>query len=260
MGRAARERAAKAKRDAFTQACHEGDVNAVARAIEEGADVNACGSLADVHASGRGTRELSPLIAAGRHEGIIAMLLEAGADIDMPIRAPRTGVTFVALSMVAGAGALQTCRFLLDRGAAVDGPAGLVETPLHTACRAGHVDIVAELLKRGADHKLPDADGRSALIVAMRYRHADVVEFLNSVPRLQKSKSRRSCMNCGKSNDLTEPTFKVCARCRSERYCSRACQAANWRAVSPYLLRMQGTDSVPAGALVPHRDQCIPKG
>ena len=37
-----------------------------------------------------------------------------------------------------------------------------------------------------------------------------------------------SCGRCGRACDRSRETFKACARCRTTRYCSRACQKAHW--------------------------------
>ena len=39
---------------------------------------------------------------------------------------------------------------------------------------------------------------------------------------------RRVCDYCGKQNDLSEPRLLVCSGCGVARYCSEACQAADW--------------------------------
>ena len=37
-----------------------------------------------------------------------------------------------------------------------------------------------------------------------------------------------SCGRCGRACDRPRETFKACARCRTTRYCGRACQKAHW--------------------------------
>jgi ankyrin repeat protein len=49
------------------------------------------------------------------------------------------------------------------------------------AARNGHVKVVAELLKAGASAKAALPDGRTALLIAMQKRHAQIVSLLEKV-------------------------------------------------------------------------------
>mmetsp|Transcript_21906 Transcript_21906/g.65688 ORF Transcript_21906/g.65688 Transcript_21906/m.65688 type:complete len:168 (-) Transcript_21906:22-525(-) len=131
--------------------------------------------------------------------------------------------------MAATIGRVDNCCLLLDNGADVNGPAEALESPLHSACSEGWVEIVAELLTRGADHKMANVRGRSAYAIARELHREAVVDFLESVPRVRRSLERRTCNICANCVDLTVPPLKVCGRCRSVRYCSRACQKAAWK-------------------------------
>ena len=46
--------------------------------------------------------------------------------------------------------------------------------------------------------------------------------------RLERSLARRRCDVCGLQAGKTERPFQVCNGCRGRRYCSRACQKADW--------------------------------
>ena len=52
------------------------------------------------------------------------------------------------------------------------------ETPLHIAAEAGRDDMVQALLDRGADPTLKNSNGRNALFLAQREKHADVAQQL----------------------------------------------------------------------------------
>ena len=39
---------------------------------------------------------------------------------------------------------------------------------------------------------------------------------------------RRVCAHCAKRADLSEPRYLVCSGCGDARYCSEACQRADW--------------------------------
>lgn len=106
--------------------------------------------------------ELCRRAERGDASGIAAML-EAGADVsaanelrhyDAPLHCAKNAAT---------------CRALLERGAAVDGPDASTWTPLMAAIRFGRADVARALLAAGADANRrrggrgPDS-GRSALM------------------------------------------------------------------------------------------------
>jgi ankyrin repeat protein len=49
--------------------------------------------------------------------------------------------------------------------------------PLHKACRGGHVEIVEPLLKAGADAKLTNEEGRTALEELRQMKKSDEIEM-----------------------------------------------------------------------------------
>jgi ankyrin repeat protein len=70
---------------------------------------------------------------------------------------------------------------LLDAGASIDFASRSGVTPLHRAAVAGHVDLVDLLLQRGANVAARDQRGRDALLAAQQSeRSADVVQLLLS--------------------------------------------------------------------------------
>lgn len=72
-------------------------------------------------------------------------------------------------------------RKLLDHMSPVNAEAKGKETPLHAACTSSDVEIVKELLRRGADLTLRDHGGRSSLHIASAQSTEQVVETLLSV-------------------------------------------------------------------------------
>lgn len=52
------------------------------------------------------------------------------------------------------------------------------KTSLHVAAEEGHVDVVAQLLERGAERDVLDAHGEGALLHAVRKRQHPVVSLL----------------------------------------------------------------------------------
>lgn len=70
-------------------------------------------------------------------------------------------------------------KYLIDKGAIVDAPAGdLKATPLHWASRQGRLPAVHRLIKEGANPSLKDGQGFNALHLAVHSSHAMLVLYL----------------------------------------------------------------------------------
>ncbi len=98
---------------------------------------------------------LNPLhVAAARGDlGSMRALLEAaaGADAIAGVGADEDTRQWTALTYAALAGQVKAVKFLLDRGASVDGSAcSSSETPLQVASGAGHVRVAELLIAHGA--------------------------------------------------------------------------------------------------------------
>jgi ankyrin repeat protein len=148
----------------------EGQADVVRVLVEAGADLAA-----------RTEHNRTPLhIALQYSAALVPLLLELGAVIDAPSAAylddvprltelldggaaltdPLSGVDLLSWAALGGADA--AAKFLLDRGADVDGGA------LHAAAEGGHVDLVRMLLEAGADVDRRDPDsGRAPLHAAV---------------------------------------------------------------------------------------------
>ncbi|MEG1324678.1 MAG: ankyrin repeat domain-containing protein, partial [Janthinobacterium sp.] len=88
------------------------------------------------------------LAAAGGSRDVCALLVSLGMDIDLPLPGYRN---HTPLDAAAGHGHLDTCRWLLGQGAAVDGLPDKILSPLASACVGGHEEVVALLLQAGAN-------------------------------------------------------------------------------------------------------------
>lgn len=88
---------------------------------------------------------------------------------------------YSALRQAVDDGNLKAALIALDQGADIEeadihGDPGL---PLRTACFKGHLDLVRELIRRGADIHAPNAQGRGGPIrMALRGEHRAVVALL----------------------------------------------------------------------------------
>ena len=88
-----------------------------------------------------------------------------------------------ALIRESDGGSLREVRSIVEGGGDVNWqltPTGL--TPLMAAASAGHADVVAFLLGKGADAALRDANGRTALDRAVTFGANDVAKLLRQTP------------------------------------------------------------------------------
>ena len=114
------------------------------------------------------------LAAQHDHIAIVRYLLERGACVDGPRESACT-----PLHRAAFAGALESCQALVASGAdleAVDTSFGDGRRPLHKACR--HVAVVRLLIQAGADVDSRDGRHRTPLHVAAEIGAAEVVSLL----------------------------------------------------------------------------------
>jgi ankyrin repeat protein len=141
-------------------AATDGDITSVKMLLDRGADVNQLDN-----------RNLTPLMSAaalGRPE-IVEFLLNRGASINHtsscvgeawrdPTNTTRDAAS--ALHVACMNGSLPTVRLLLDRGSNINAVSeNKHATPLIAAMDCMHLEVVKELLARGANPNLPE-DGR----------------------------------------------------------------------------------------------------
>jgi beta-lactamase regulating signal transducer with metallopeptidase domain len=153
-----------AKDKALFAAASKGDTGSIAKALSEGANVNAV-------FSGDGTA----LIAAARKGRVdaIALLIENRADVNLG--SPGDGTPLI---VAAENGRIEVVKMLLDHGADINLGIPGDANPLIAAAGAGHEAIVGYLLERGADiHHIEPGD-ENALIHAAEGGHLNVVKLL----------------------------------------------------------------------------------
>jgi hypothetical protein len=108
----------------------------------------------------------------------------AGADAELDLEAAGAdGCT--ALYLAANGGHADAVRALAEAGANVNAVAARTEySALHAAAQCGHAAVVRALLEAGADGALLTKAGKTALQIARRKQHADVVQALEAAAAL----------------------------------------------------------------------------
>jgi len=128
-------------------------------------------SIITLSVSGKPTRRGAFLLKAAR-EGNLQELkghLDRGIGLELADRNLKR-----ALILASIAGHLDVVKELLDRGANKDAQ----DIALHWAAVHNHVNVVKELLERGANTELQDQDGWTALHWAAQKNHLNVIKEL----------------------------------------------------------------------------------
>jgi outer membrane protein assembly factor BamB len=154
-------------------AARAGDVARVARALDQGADVN----------SGNRYRAGALFFAADRgHTEVVKLLLDRGADIN----AQDTFYKFRPIMLALGNGHVDTVRLLLERGSS-----GASEALL-TSIQRKSVPLATAAL---ASKELTAADARTALAAAKRASAADIVPLIEKKIAAMPTESAAAAVN-----------------------------------------------------------------
>jgi ankyrin repeat protein len=148
---------------AFRRACKIGCLETVVRLVADGIDVD----RRDRH----GLRPIHHAAERG-HLGVLQVLVEKGSVLNAVLDDASP------LHHACEVGDQQTCRALLDAGAAVDWTDIDGCTALVGACANGHLPVVRMLLQAGADVNLADAEGVAALYAATFWKFGAIVRRL----------------------------------------------------------------------------------
>lgn len=182
--------------EALIFAVDGGDVEAVKKCLQAGADVN----VRDERNKTKGFTPLMLAVRSGKEE-IVAVLLDAGAAVDAKDEHPgkdnNSGFSFVyreadvdevlgagyamhrtALGWAAAGSYTKLVQLLIARGSDVNAVDRVSETPLTLAARKGSVEIVTTLMKAGADVNARNRAKETALSLAAKRGHLDVVTLL----------------------------------------------------------------------------------
>lgn len=165
-------------------AVQNGDLQIIRVLLDRGADLYACSNAQE-----------TPLHIAAKHKGEIKkelvnwLLFKAVGlgDLEAVKRALRWGADVngyrfngegeTPLHLAAGAGHINVVRELLDRGADINARNNDKETPLHCAALYGRVEVVKELLQRGAEVNVHSFHEPMPIRHAPDIHHEGRVEF-----------------------------------------------------------------------------------
>ena len=148
---------------ALMHAAEGGDVDLVRMLVERGADIEAT----DVH----GKRALMQA-AVYSHLHVVAFLLDCGGEVNATDQAGHTALWWANKENP------ELIRFLLERGARVDGQGYNDRSVIATAVLRGQLDVIRSLLKSRAPLEPLNGQGQSALQAAAEAGQYAVVRLL----------------------------------------------------------------------------------
>lgn len=149
--------------------------------------ISACGSDTDLTGSQEviGVHESGNRVlraAASGNVSLLSQLIAEGVDVNIPF------ADTTALHTAVEKGDGTATEFLLLNGAKINSLDASLNSPLHIAAAKAFTLIVCQLMKRGADQRLRNRRGETALDLAVEGKHADIVTLL----RLQEMRSEFS--------------------------------------------------------------------
>lgn len=101
-------------------------------------------------------------------------LVDAGYDVRQPDKENVSLLHWAAINNRA-----EVVKYYMSKGAVIDQLGGdLNSTPLHWAIRQGHLSMVIQLLRYGADPSLPDGEGYRSLHLAILFQHMPIAAYL----------------------------------------------------------------------------------
>ncbi|XP_008335198.1 putative palmitoyltransferase ZDHHC13 [Cynoglossus semilaevis] len=101
-------------------------------------------------------------------------LVEAGYDVRQPDKENVSLLHWAAIN-----NRPELVKYFISKGAIVDQLGGdLNSTPLHWAIRQGHLPMVIQLMRYGADPTIADGEGYCALHLAILFQHMAIAAYL----------------------------------------------------------------------------------
>ena len=115
------------------------------------------------------------LAAFFAHPDTVRLLLSRGADV---AQVAHNAMKVQPLHAAAAGRSFEAVKLLVDAGAPVNGKQEKGWAPLHEAVRQGNADMTTYLLAHGADPKLQNDDGTSAIGLAAKEGRHDMLKLL----------------------------------------------------------------------------------
>ncbi|MER9948738.1 ankyrin repeat domain-containing protein [Mesorhizobium sp. M0047] len=140
-----------------------GDVAAVASALDKGAAVNEIDGVTALY-----------IACEGGNVELAKLLIDHGADVNLPVSWQRT-----PLYAANKAGHAEIVKLLLDNGADPNQVAK-AQTPLHVAAENGCLQCVIHLVDAGAEVNALTSNGNPPIHLAKLRGHDDIVAYLRS--------------------------------------------------------------------------------
>uniref|UniRef100_A0A6Q2YGW5 Palmitoyltransferase n=1 Tax=Esox lucius TaxID=8010 RepID=A0A6Q2YGW5_ESOLU len=101
-------------------------------------------------------------------------LVEAGYDVRQPDKENVSLLHWAAIN-----NRTEVVKYYMSKGAVIDQLGGdLNSTPLHWAIRQGHLSMVIQLLRYGADPSVSDGEGYRSLHLAILFQHMPIAAYL----------------------------------------------------------------------------------
>ncbi|XP_078139380.1 putative palmitoyltransferase ZDHHC13 [Centroberyx gerrardi] len=101
-------------------------------------------------------------------------LVEAGYDVRQPDKENVSLLHWAAINNRS-----EMVKYYMSKGAVIDQLGGdLNSTPLHWAIRQGHLSMVIQLLRFGADPSIADGEGYRSLHLAILFQHMAIAAYL----------------------------------------------------------------------------------
>lgn len=152
------------------QAAEQGQAEAAAVLIREGANINAINT----------ENEITAILAAtnGCHEDVVKTLIDAGANVNIRKKNPSD----TPLLAASWRGHENIVKLLVNAGADINATGSYRRTSLAWAAKKGHLGIAKILIDAGADIKAKGIDGLTPLAIAETEGNTEIVNLLNGKP------------------------------------------------------------------------------
>jgi ankyrin repeat protein len=159
------------------------------------------------------------------------------------------------LHYAAGSGHAEAIRALVEIGAKLEAKGSGATRPLHCVANGGHVGAIRVLAELGADLSARNEQGLTPWTFCILGNHVEAAQVCHALsplgrlglppvlgpqdaavfcgpppparPQAAAAASQDACAACGEqpSGDYS---FNKCGRCKTARYCSKACQGTHW--------------------------------